>query len=179
MYNNAQMKLQPLLKDKFLTGGKDENMFLLLLLLWIIFNGKVTLEILLFGIIICSWLYWFMCKHLGYQANHEIKILKNFHLYIKYFLILSLEILKSNLAVIRLVLSSKKEFEPSLVKFKTDLKSDLGKVILANSITLTPGTFTIQLEDDEYLIHALDKSFGEDLGESIFVKQIRELEAKQ
>lgn len=153
-------------------------MFLMLLILWIIFNGKVTLEILLFGIIICAWLYWFMCKHLGYHADREIKILKNFHLYIKYFFILTLEIIKANFAVIRLILSSKKEFEPSLVTFKTDIKSDLGKVILANSITLTPGTFTIQLEDDEYLIHALDKSFGEDLGESVFAKEIRKMEAK-
>lgn len=153
-------------------------MFFLLFLLWIIFNGKVTLEIVLFGIAICAWLYWFMCKYLNYHANREISILKNMHLYIKFFFILALEIIKANIAVIRIILSPKKDFEPTIVKFKTDIKSDLGKVFLANSITLTPGTYTIQLEDDEYLIHALDKSFGEDLNDSVFAKEIRELEAK-
>lgn len=153
-------------------------MFFLLFLLWIIFNGKVTLEIVLFGVAICAWLYWFMCKYLGYHANKEISILKNMHLYIKFFFILALEIIKANIAVIRIILSPKKDFEPTIVKFKTDIKSDLGKVFLANSITLTPGTYTIQLEDDEYLIHALDKPFGKDLNDSVFAKEIRELEAK-
>ncbi|WP_304507273.1 Na+/H+ antiporter subunit E [Anaerotignum sp.] len=153
-------------------------MFFLLFLLWIIFNGKVTLEIVLFGIAICAWLYWFMCKYLGYHANKEMRILKHMHLYIRFFFILALEIIKANIAVIRIILSPKKEFEPAIVKFKTDIKSDLGRVFLANSITLTPGTYTIQLEDDEYLIHALDKPFGEDLNDSVFAKEIRELEAK-
>lgn len=162
-----------------MTGGKDEDMFLLLFLLWIIFNGKVTLEIVLFGFAICAWLYWFMCKHLGYHPGNEKTILKNMHLYIKYFFTLTLEIIKANIAVIRIVLSPKEEFEPSLVKFKTDIKTDIGRVFLANSITLTPGTFTIRLEDDEYLIHALDKPFGDDLNDSVFAKEIRTMEAKQ
>ncbi|KXL53329.1 Na(+)/H(+) antiporter subunit E1 [Anaerotignum neopropionicum] len=153
-------------------------MFFLLFILWIIFNGRVTVEIVLLGIVICAWLYWFMCKHMGYQSKKEKSILRYMHLYIKYFFILALEIIKANIAVIRIILSSNKEFEPTIVKFKTDIKSDLGKVLLANSITLTPGTYTIQLDDDEYLVHALDKSFGKDLNESIFSKEIKELEAK-
>ncbi len=153
-------------------------MFFLLFILWTIFNGKVTLEIVLFGLAICSWLYWFMCKHMGYHTKKEKSILRNMHLYIKYFFILTLEIVKANIAVIRIILSSKNEFEPAIVKFKTDLKTDIGRVFLANSITLTPGTYTIQLEDDEYLIHALDKPFGDDLNESVFAKEIRELEGK-
>ena len=40
-------------------------MYLLLLLLWFIFNGRVTLEVALFGIVICGWLYWFICKYMG------------------------------------------------------------------------------------------------------------------
>ena len=136
------------------------------------------MEILMFGIVICSWLYWFMCKHLGYHADREIKILKNFHHYIKYFFILTIEIIKSNFAVMCLILSSDKDFEPAFITFKTDLKTDLAKVILANSITLTPGTYTIQLQDNEYLIHALDKSLGENMNESIFANELRKLEAK-
>ncbi len=151
---------------------------MLLLFLWFIFNGRVTFEILIFGIVICSWLYWFMCRHLDYRADREIKILKNLHLYIKYFFILILEIIKSNFAVIRLILSSDKAFEPAFITFKTDLKSDLAKVIFANSITLTPGTYTIGIQADEYLIHALDESFGENLNQSVCAKELKKLEAK-
>jgi multicomponent Na+:H+ antiporter subunit E len=45
--------------------------------------------------------------------------------------------------------------DPSLLRFKTKLPSMSAKVILGNSITLTPGTITIQIEEDEFLVHAL------------------------
>ncbi|WMI80214.1 Na+/H+ antiporter subunit E [Anaerotignum sp. MB30-C6] len=153
-------------------------MFVLLFLLWIVFNGKITLEIVLFGLAICAWLYWFMCKYMDYHMNRERVILKNMPLYIKYLMILFREIVKSNLAVIRIILSPNKEIDPSITNFKTDIKTDLARVVLANSITLTPGTYTIQLEDDAYMIHALDKSFGKDLNQSVFVKELRKLEDK-
>ena len=161
-----------------MTGGKDEIMFVLLFLLWIVFNGRITVEIVLFGIAICAWLYWFMCKYMGYCVDREKSILKTMPIYIKYFFVLTREIIKANLSVIPIILSPKKEIEPEILNFKTDIKSDLARVVLANSITLTPGTYTIQLEDDKYLIHALDKSFGEDLNQSVFAKELRKLEAK-
>ena len=57
------------------------------------------------------------------------------------------------------------------------MKSEAAQVALANSITLTPGTYTVQLENGDYAIQALDKSkFGEGLDESVFIKQLRKLE---
>lgn len=153
-------------------------MFVLLLFLWIIFNGKITVEILLFGIVICAWLYWFMCKYMGYRIDREKIILKNLPLFIRYFFILTKEIIKANLSVMRIILFSEKEIEPAIMQFKTDIKANFARVVLANSITLTPGTYTIQLEENKYLIHALDKSFGEDLNQSVFAKELRKLEAK-
>lgn len=162
----------------FLTGGKDESMFILLFLLWIIFNGKITLEIVLFGLAICTWLYWFMCKYMDYHMSKEKTILKNMPLYIKYFLILVWEIIKANISVMRIILSPKKKIEPTIVKYKTNLKSDLARVVLANSITLTSGTYTVQLEDDEYLIQTIDRPFTADLDQSVFVKELEKLEAR-
>ena len=45
--------------------------------------------------------------------------------------------------------------QPQMVEFKTNLKTDLAKFVLANSITLTPGTVTVRIENDVFLIHAL------------------------
>lgn len=155
-------------------------MYLLLLLLWITFNGRVTLEVFLFGVAICGWLYWFICKHMGYSFQRDQQLVKKIPLYVKYAVILLWEIFKANVDVIKIVLSpNKKEIEPALVHFHTDLTSESSQVALANSITLTPGTYTVQLENGDYVIQALDKEkFGEGLDESVFVKQLRRLEGK-
>ena len=152
-------------------------MYFLLLLLWIIFNGRVTLEVFLFGVVICAWLYWFMSKHMGYSYKREIMLAKKIPLHLKYAAVLVWEIIKANFDVIRIILSPKMEIEPAVVTFKTDLESEVSQVTLANSITLTPGTFTAGLDDGEFVVVALDKSkFGEGLDESVFVEQLRKLE---
>lgn len=153
-------------------------MYLLLLVLWFIFNGRVTLEVALFGIVICGWLYWFICKHMGYSPTREKQLVKNVPLYLKYAVILVWEIIKANIAVIRIVLSPRMpNIEPVLVRFHTDLKSESSQVALANSITLTPGTYTVELENGDYVVQALDKEkFGQGLDESVFVAQLRRLE---
>ena len=51
-------------------------MFLLFLALWIIFNGRVTVEILLFGVVISAAMYWFICKFMGYTPQSELIIFK-------------------------------------------------------------------------------------------------------
>lgn len=151
-------------------------MYLILLLLWFIFNGKITLEITIFGVVICGWVYWFMLKHMEYNKKTNRLIWKKAHLFLKYGIILVWEVIKSNLAVIRIILSPKLEINPTFVKFQTDLKTETARVTLANSITLTPGTYTAGLEGNEYTIHALDASFTENIENSIFVKQLRKLE---
>jgi multicomponent Na+:H+ antiporter subunit E len=77
-----------------------------------------------------------------------------------------------------LILSSKVEVEPKIVYFKTNLKKEVSKVVLANSITLTPGTITVTLEEDEYCVHCLDKELAEGIDSSIFVSLLTKLEEK-
>lgn len=71
------------------------------------------------------------------------------------------EMLISGLEVAKLVLTPK-TIDPKIVKLKTNLDSSAGKVIYANSITLTPGTFTIDIEKDSLLVHYLVKPKGDD-----------------
>mgnify|MGYP003303334274 CR=1 FL=1 len=155
-------------------------MYVLLLLLWFIFNGRVTLEVFLFGAVICAWLYWFISKYMGYSYKRELQLVKNLPLYLKYAFVLLWEIFKANVDVLRIILSPKMEIEPAIVTFHTDLESEVSQVVLANSITLTPGTFTAGLEDGDYVVAALDKSkFGEGLNDSVFADQLRRLEGKK
>ncbi len=151
-------------------------MFLFLFLIWVIFNGKITLEIAVFGLAIASVIFVFMCKFMDYSAKKELKLYKSFFWFIKYLCILLVEIIKANLAVIKLVFTAKYDLEPVIVSFKAPVRSRVAKFILANSITLTPGTITISLEDDEYKVHCLDTSLAVGLDSSVFVKELQKIE---
>jgi len=74
---------------------------------------------------------------------------------ISYFSWLFVEIVKANVAVVRAVISPNMEVSPTLVKIPTPQQSDIGKVMFANSITLTPGTVSVDLQEDHILVHAL------------------------
>jgi len=72
-----------------------------------------------------------------------------------YFVWLFKEIVKANVQVVRAVLSPNLEVSPTLVKVPSDRATDIGKVMFANSITLTPGTVSVDIEEDHILVHAL------------------------
>ena len=151
-------------------------MYLLFLLAWIIFNGNVTLEILIFGVIIAGAMLAFMCKFMDYSLKKEVNVYKKSIWFMAYIVILLREIVKANLAIIPKILTVEEEMEPIIVKFRTSLKSDFTRMLLANSITLTPGTITVSLEDDEYTIHCLDTSLAEGLENSDFEKALKKLD---
>jgi multicomponent Na+:H+ antiporter subunit E len=54
-------------------------------------------------------------------------------------------------------------FQPRMVRFRTTMKRPLSRVVLANSITSVPGTMTVRLDDDEYLVHTLIPGSADDL----------------
>lgn len=75
--------------------------------------------------------------------------------FIAYFPWLLKEIVKANWTVIQACVKADLDIAPALVKVKTTCQSDLAKVTFANSITLTPGTVTVEVEDDKMLVHGL------------------------
>ena len=151
-------------------------MFIALFLFWLVFNGRFTVEIAVFGLVLSAAILWFMCKFMDYSLEKDFRIVKKSLWMIKYVLILIVEIGKANVGVLKILLSVRYEKEPVLVSFHTDLKSRAARVILANSITLTPGTITVNLIDDYYEVHCLDKSLAAGLDSSVFVKQLKKFE---
>ena len=159
---------------KYILG--ERHMYLLFLLAWIIFNGNITLEIFIFGVVIAAVMLAFMCKFMDYTLKTELNVYKKSIWFFVYVGLLIREIIKSNLAIIPRILTVEEEMEPVIVKFRTSLKSDFTRMLLANSITLTPGTITISLEEDEYTIHCLDTSLAEGLENSDIEKALKRLD---
>jgi multicomponent Na+:H+ antiporter subunit E len=71
------------------------------------------------------------------------------------------EIFKANIAVVRLALAPNLNIKPVLTRVAAEAGSDLARTTFANSITLTPGTVTVEVEPNGFLIHALDESFAD------------------
>ena len=161
-----------------LIGNWGRNMYILFLLAWIIFNGNITLEIMIFGIVIAAVMLLFMCKFMDYSLQKEMHIYKKSIWFLAYVVLLIREIIKANLAIIPRIVTIEEEMDPIIVKFHTGLKSDFTKMLLANSITLTPGTITVALEGDEYTIHCLDTSLAEGLENSDIEKALKKLEVE-
>ena len=153
-------------------------MFILFLIFWILLNARFTLEILIFGIFIAGAMYWLACRFLDFDIHRDILIIRSFFILLAWVFILIKEIIICNINVIRLVYSPKYIPEPAIVFFKVKFKSDIARVLLANSITLTPGTVTVSVDGDEFCVHALDKSFAEGIEDCSFVRILKKMEAK-
>ncbi len=154
-------------------------LFLLLLGMWIVFNGKFTIEILIIGIIFAVAINLFTWKVLGFGPKQEGKLLKKSGKMIAYGIFLFKEIIKANWCVLKIVLNPRAKVEPKMVYFKTDLKNETSKVALANSITITPGTITVNVSDDVFCVHALDASMTDGIDECDFVVKLRKMEGKE
>ena len=73
------------------------------------------------------------------------------------------EIFKANIGVTRVILNPKLPISPNMIQVKASQKTALGKVIYANSITLTPGTVSVDVTDDTITVHALSHDNAEEL----------------
>lgn len=74
---------------------------------------------------------------------------------------LAKEITKANIDVAKLILSPELPISPMIIRVKATQKSDIGQVIHANSITLTPGTVAMDLEGDDIIVHAISRAAAE------------------
>ena len=137
------------------------SIFLLLFGIWIVFSGQFDAFHLALGLISTALVtaissnFFFADRSRGTGARiQEIIRLPWYLCWMLY------QILLSNLHILKLALSpgDLPEVQPRLVRIKTELKTDFAKWFLANSITLTPGTITIDIEGDELLIHSISEA---------------------
>lgn len=144
----------------------------LFLLFWIILCEQLTIEVVILGMIVSAAVYYFN-RRLFTEDSFRLRKLP---LYALYLLLLLKEIVFANINVAKIVLSPRINISPCIVRLETQLKSKLHRAILANSITLTPGTLTVQLKEDELVVHCLIKAYIPDLIHSKFEKLLLKIE---
>ena len=140
--------------------------FSLLLAIWLVFSGRFDAMHLVLGVLSAGFVtyissdLWFSRrgKGIGTRISEGIKLFI-------YFAWLVWEVILANLHMLRLSLlpGAMREIDPSVVKFHTKLKSEFARFLLANSITLTPGTITVKVLGDEFYIHSISKATSEGL----------------
>ncbi len=121
---------------------------------WLLWSGHLEPFILILGgcsVLLTLWLSARMgvIDEEGVPADFGIRPFISFAPWLMW------EIVKSNLEVTKIILSPKMKLKRNLIEVSADPKTEIGKVILANSITLTPGTVSVNLKDDRILVHAL------------------------
>ena len=128
--------------------------FIVLFSVYLLLAG-FALEEMILGALISVLLTVILAKFVDYQIDFllPVKLVKFLVIYLPVFI---WKLVIANLDIAKRVLSPKIPLNPGIVKIKTDLKGDFGKLVLANSITLTPGTLSIDIVDDYIYVHTVD-----------------------
>jgi multicomponent Na+:H+ antiporter subunit E len=128
------------------------TLFILSLIFWLLLTFKLTVPNIIVGSvasIICSLFFG------RFFITNVYKLLqpKRYFWFVIYLFVFTWECLKANLDVAYRVLHPAMPIRPGIVKVKTSLKSDMAKMLLANSITMTPGTISVDIIDDYLYVH--------------------------
>ena len=145
-----------------------------LFLLWLVLSGIYTPILISFGVlsaIIVAWIAYRMdvADHEGFPIQLSWKA-------VSYWPWLIVEIIKSNIAVAGLILGSRENIKPILIRIPANQKTELGQVTYANSITLTPGTVSIAVGENMIDVHSLSKAAAEDLKQGVMHDKVCRLE---
>jgi multicomponent Na+:H+ antiporter subunit E len=134
---------------------------LFLFLMWLFLTSTLNVQNLLVGAVVSyaiALLYTKMFKE-GEVEKFSIMGIA------RYLYVLGKNLILSNIRINKKILSKERKLHTAIVAVKTDLKSDWRKLLLANSITLTPGTLTLEIKEDTLFIHTLEYVEGADTRE--------------
>ena len=149
--------------------------FLLCLGFWMLVTLSTAPDMLIAGVIVSLLASLFAARFFIHESPFHLLNPKHLFSLLGYtLLVFPVELLKANWDVARRALSPALPINPGIVKVPSEMKSEYGQAMLANSITLTPGTITLDVAEDEqgkawYYIHWIDVAEGtaEDQGETI------------
>ena len=151
---------------------------ILLFLLWLVFNERLTLDVIVAGVIVVALLSYLLKKVGLWSMQKDMQVVSRIPAMIGFVLRLIYEVFKANIHMVALVLSPNpnERIKPKILKHKNPIKTEAGRVALANSITLTPGTVTVDVGDDYVYVHAIDEYAEEGLANSVLEKKIERME---
>ena len=128
------------------------RLFATLLLFWLLLNGSLAIESLAIGALIAGFVALTLSANLSYLSGYRFTpaSLAATVAYIGYFLF---ELVKANLAMASLVLKPDLPVRPAIVRVRTSLRNPIARLLLANSITLTPGTLSVEMKGEWLYVH--------------------------
>jgi multicomponent Na+:H+ antiporter subunit E len=149
-------------------------LFVNLMVVWLLLSGHYNATLITYGVLSCLGVVALMA-HLQSLDKEALPTHLAFRgcLYLPW---LFKEIVLSNLAVTKVILSPKLPIHPRILRIAASQKSDVGQVIYANSITLTPGTVTLDVRHGEFLVHALTTDSAEGLLSGEMDRRVSRLE---
>lgn len=148
----------------------------LMLAFWLLVSNSLHWQHILTGIVI-SFLTTLLWNEITTEEKGKTKITwRQVVLFIRYFFFLIWEIIKSNFVVACIVLNPRLPISPGVIIMKINLKKDLTRVLFANSITLTPGTVTVELEGDRLIVHGMTKDHIAGVRDWYLLDMAKELE---
>ena len=147
------------------------KVFTLIFIFWFLLSGMTNLLMIMLGLFSSFLVVWIINKM--DLIDHEVSF-HNFNIgkLIIYFFWLLREIIVSNLKVCLYIVTPNKKINPEIIKIKSSQNSEFANVLYANSITLTPGTVTINVDKNDFTVHTLDTQFKESLEKNIMDKKI-------
>ena len=164
------------MKKAFIKGTVWQ--FFVLFALWLILSGKYDafhVSAGFFSALLVTLIHLRINRYLYFQKQIAKENSLRYIRLLYYVPWLMWEILLASLQVAYVVLHPRIPIKPSLVRFKTKLPNTAARVILGNSITLTPGTLTVNIEDDEFLVHALTDASHSGIVDGSLPKQVARL----
>lgn len=128
------------------------ELFAFLFLFWMLLNGSLAPATLGVGAVVALVITLFSRGGMTFLTDFRYTP-KALRATLAYLLFFFKELMKANLRLAKIVLSPSLPINPGFVKVRTTLKSPMGRLLLANSITLTPGTLTVEMEDEWLYVH--------------------------
>ncbi len=150
------------------------SLFVMLAAVWLILSGHYTPLLLAFGALSCAFVTY-MAQRLD-VVDHESHPLHMWWRLPGYWVWLLVEIVKSNIDVGYRIIHPSLPIDPRLFEVEASQKSDLGLVVFANSITLTPGTISVDVRKDKILVHTLSTEGAENLRRGTMNSKVTALE---
>jgi multicomponent Na+:H+ antiporter subunit E len=131
------------------------NLWVTLFAIWLMANSSLSRDVIITGLVVVTVLTLTLSSFARTYADIHLspKAVLYYFLYLGVFL---WELFKANLNLLRIVFSPKIDIRPGIVKINTRLKSATGRMVLANSITLTPGTLVVDVSGDALYVHWID-----------------------
>ncbi len=145
-----------------------------LMIFWLALSGHYTGLLISLGVVSVLGVVY-ICHRMAVidEEGHPIHLALRAFVYWPWLIV---EILKSAVGVSRLIIDPKLPISPTLKKVKPSQRTQLGVNIYANSITLTPGTITVEASSGELLVHAITKGGAEDLDDGDMDRRVTRLE---